>query len=532
MRNVSFTHRSELLALCLALSACGTAIESEAEEIEPISATQQPAVVGGFKVAAILIRFDNGNSPTYTVDDVRDRLFDNGDSTARFFHEASYGKMYLTGHNNTDGDYYGWYTIDAEPTSCEQLYEYAAMGREAAAEHGGYVEADYDNTMHFFSEFPADCGFGALSVGSHTFYTDSFNSGTCVHELGHSMGLDHANVLNCAGSAGSLVSMSTSCAQPNLPPCDNPGQLNAGNTSCYQDMGDSFSAMGGGYLHYNAPEKARLGWFDPSNTATVSASGTSIVSVEPIEVISTGVQRLVVPIPGGDETYQVEYRQPIGFDAYRDIDPRIDGFTADAPVARGILVHRGALEGSPTHIVNMTPSWPIVDEAHLKANASREALPWSHTFVDRDANLAISLLGVSASEATVKVTRGTVASPIPACADAPGHWYLRCGANGATLNAATELVAVGGDAFELTYHVNQFYASVNGGDACTLAQTHTAGQTDSCTQYWVPAGGTLASGETKTLSPMLAGLRITYPGPGNYKASLSAKGALSIAPAP
>ncbi|WP_437580763.1 hypothetical protein [Sorangium sp. So ce887] len=63
--------------------------------------------------------------------------------------------------------------------------------------------------------------------------------------------------------------------------------------------------------------------------------------------------------------------------------------------------------------------------------------------------------------------------------------------------------------------------SVNGGDACALAQTHTAGQTDSCTQYWVPAGGTLASGETKTLSPDLAGLRITYPGPRDYRASLS-----------
>ncbi|WP_437585533.1 hypothetical protein [Sorangium sp. So ce1000] len=531
MRNVLFTHRSGFLVLCLALSACATATEGEAEEVESISAVEQPAVVGGFKVAAIFIRFKNSPAPTYTINDVRDRLFNNPDSANNFFIEASYGKMHLTGHNNTDGDYFGWYTINAEPTDCNQLAHYAELGREAAANFGGYVAANYDNTMHFFNGFPAGCA-GAYSAGSSTWFPSPTNSGTYAHELGHSMGLGHANVLNCADSAGNWASMSTSCAQPNLPPCANPGQLNAGSTSCVQDMGDSFSSLGGGYMHYSAPEKALFGWFDPGNTATVSASGTSTVSVKPIEVSSTGVQRLVIPIPGGDETYQVEYRQPIGFDNYRVGPDRVDGFTADAPVARGILVHRGMLEGSPTGIVNMTPSWPIIDFAHLQADASREALPWSHTFVDRDANLAISLLGVSPSEATVKVTRGTAAAPIPACADAPSHWYLKCGATGATsMNAATELAAVGDD-LELTYQVSQAIATQSGGDVCVLVQTHTAGQSDPCTQYWVPAGGTQASGETKTVSPNLAGFRITYPAPGSYKASLGAAGALSVTPAP
>ncbi|WP_438031606.1 hypothetical protein [Sorangium sp. So ce204] len=534
MRNVLSAHRSGFLVLCLALSACSAATEEgEAEEVESISAVQQPAIVGGFKVAAIFIRFKNSPAPTYTINDVRDRLFNDPDSANNFFIEASYGKMNLTGHINPDGDYYGWYTINAEmPTICD-LGLHMALGRQAAANLGGYVEANYDNTMHFFNGFPSSCA-GAYSSGSHTWYPSPTDAGTYAHELGHSMGLVHANVLNCADSAGNWAPMSTTCAQPNLPWCANPGQLNAGNTSCVQDMGDSFSPVGGGYMHYSAPEKALFGWFNPENTATVSASGTSIVSVKPIEVISTGVQRLVIPIPGGDETYQVEYRQPIGFDQYRQSTPdRVDGFTANAPVARGILVHRGPLEGSPKGIVNMTPSWPIIDFAHLQADASREALPWGHTFVDRDADLAISLLGVSSSEATVKVTRGTAAAPIPACAGAPSHWYLKCGATGVTSwNAATELAAAGGDALELTYQVSQTIANQSGGDACVLVQTHTAGQSDACTQFWKPEGGALASGETKTLSPNSAVFHITYPAPGSYKASLSAKGALSVTPAP
>ncbi|WP_437707504.1 hypothetical protein WMF45_27495 [Sorangium sp. So ce448] len=524
MRNVSFTHRSGFLILCLAVSACGTAMEGEVDEVETISAVQQPAVIGNRKVAAIFIRFKNSPEPTYTSDDVRDRLFSNADSTNNFFIEASYGKMSLTGHVNPNGDYFGWYTINAEPTSCSLRPAYAAMGRAIAATVAGYVESNYQHTMYFFAERPAGCTDGAAALGSSTYFYSAADSGTFAHELGHNLGLGHSDLLNCANAAGNWASMSTSCAQPNLPACANSGELNAGSTSCVQEYGDSFSTMGGQFLHYNAPEKALLGWFDPENTETVSASGTSIVSVEPIELASDGVQRLVVPIPGGDETYQVEYRQPLGlFDSQR--------FTAGSPVASGIVVHRGTLEGTPTRIVNMTPSVPI-DVANYPANVSREALPWGHTFVDRDADLAISLLGVSPSEATVKVTRGTAAAPIPACADAPSHWYLKCGATDTTsMNAATKLTEDNG-ALVLTYQVSQSIAAQNGGDVCTLVQTHTAGQWDPCAQYWVPAGGTQASGQTKTLSPDLAGFRITYPAPGNYKASLSASGALSVTPAP
>jgi hypothetical protein len=524
MRNVSFTHRSGFLALFLAVSACGTAMEGEVDEVESISAVQQPAVIGGRKVAAIFIQFKNGASPDYTIEQVYDRLFGNPDSTDKFFREASYGKMHLTGHNHTDGDFYGWYELDVGTPVCAQHANYVELGRAMAAQAGGYVEANYQHTMFFLAEVPAGCGDGAGALFSNTYFYHAEDSGTMAHELGHNLGLNHADLLNCADAAGNWVSMSPSCAQPNLPKCANSGQLNPGNTSCWQEYGDSFSTMGGQFLHYNAPEKARLGWFEPENTATVSASGTSIVSVEPIEQASDGVQRLVIPIPGGDETYQVEYRQPLGlFDSQR--------FTAGSPVASGILVHRGTLEGTPTRIVNMTPSVPInVD--NYPANVSREALPWGHTFVDRDADLAISLLGVSPSEATVKVTRGTAAEPIPACADKPSHWYLKCGATDTTsMNAATKLTEDNG-ALVLTYQVSQSIATQNGGDVCTLVQTHTAGQWDPCTQYWVPAGGTQASGETKTLSPNLAGFRITYPASGSYKASLSAAGALSVTPAP
>ncbi len=130
------------------------------------------------------------------------------------------------------------------------------------------------------------------------------------------------------------------------------------------------------------------------------------------------------------------------------------------------------------------------------------------------------------------MTRGTVAAPIPPAPARPDHWYLKCRRDGRDLDERSDELTAVGDALELTYQVSQAIATQSGGDVCMLVQTHTAGQSDTCTQCWVPAGGTQASGRDETLSPNLAGFRITYPASGNYKASLSAAGALSVTSSP
>ncbi len=177
MRNVSFTHRSGFPLLCLALSACGAATEGEADEVETISAVQQPAVIGDRKVAAIFIRFNTSPTPTYTVNDVRDRLFNNADSTSKFFHEASCRKMNLTGHVNPDGDYSAG-TINAAPTSYSLRPTYAAMGGAIAATADGYVESITSTRWTFFSRGRRVVPTELQPLGSSTYFYGFFSSPT------------------------------------------------------------------------------------------------------------------------------------------------------------------------------------------------------------------------------------------------------------------------------------------------------------------------------------------------------------------
>ncbi len=109
-----------------------------------------------------------------------------------------------------------------------------------------------------------------------------------VHELGHNLGLDHANAWICK-RGGMRVS-------------------SAGKRSCNQEeYGDLYDVMGvstGRSLgQFSVPRLVRLGW--AGRTKTVSGSGT--FTLAPAENSGTGLQGLRVKV-NSTRSYWVEYR--------------------------------------------------------------------------------------------------------------------------------------------------------------------------------------------------------------------------------
>jgi Gametolysin peptidase M11 len=324
------------------------------------------------KVAVILANFTNNATQPITADAARTMVFNGATSTNAYFIESSFGVRSLVGKQRSDGDVFGWFTITANDSPCD----YSAWGTaaRAAAQSAGVDLSGYDHIVHYFPKTAACSWSGVGQVPGRYTWINGATARTLAHELGHNFGLHHASSLSCT-DGGVRVSMSGTCT--------------------FSEYGDPFDVMGGGYRHFSAYQKGRLGWLEAQNMATVTADGT--FTVVPIEQKAAGIQSLRVPI---DSTrfYYVELRQPFGFDS----------FSPTSSVVTGVLIHRGtdyALMSRP-ELVDMVPGTTSFTDA---------ALGVGKTFVDTTAGISITLASLSSAGATVTVDvpGGTPVSPPP-----------------------------------------------------------------------------------------------------------------------
>ncbi len=213
------------------------------------------------------------------------------------------------------------------------------------------------------------------------------------HELGHNMGLGHADFLDCGSEALKVSEL------PGSPQTPNPGGCSWG------EYGDIFDRMGSYWTsgHYDAPHKYQLGFFtDTQRLQDVTAPGTYTIDV--LETASPGTKALRIPRrtgPNGPEKLWVEYRQPIGVDG--EMDPT-------------------KLDGVLVHIDNMIPVRPrdtlIVDGSPSAAAGSGDpAIELNRTIFDPVSNWSITLVGRTATTATVRIEQGR---PL-ACAATPAQ---------------------------------------------------------------------------------------------------------------
>ncbi len=201
----------------------------------------------------------------------------NPTSVAGRYLEMSYGKLVFVGEAHVVN------LAIAKPA----LNDYGAARSPLCQQYPSYCDAQHFVMISSFINAPiAEVGGRNVWMGG---------TGAAVHELGHNLGLMHANSYICYPELHYYPDTYDNCSG--------------------WEYGDPYSVMGTGSGHMHAREKGELGWFEPSNLA---GGGEGVFTIAPLELPTLEVQA-------------VSY-QGLTFE-YRRVLPPSSG------VSEGVLVH-------------------------------------------------------------------------------------------------------------------------------------------------------------------------------------------------
>ena len=328
-------------------------------------------------VVVLMVNFSDDQRQPISLDKAKTDLIGGLDSVNGYLKEASFGLRELVGKVNPAGDLYGYYTLASPKSPCNpDRWKQEAI---AAASAAGVNTAGYQHVMLVFPSSD-QCNWGGLGEvgGSFSWFPHPYYSHSVPHELGHNLGLSHANAYDCRSADGTRVAMSDTCTS--------------------KEYADPFCAMGGNVRHFSNYAKGRVGWLADSNIKTFTA-GTNTATLAPIETASSSVQvlRVYKDSPGGRARYYyLEYRRP---------NSGWDNFSPAIPVVNGVTIRlaQDFSRGDVTNLIDTTPGTDSYGDAPLLAGK---------TFRDRKAKLTIETVSVDGNQATVRVEYDGVA-PIP-----------------------------------------------------------------------------------------------------------------------
>ena len=283
--------------------------------------------VGEIRIATILITFFDGRqnsayinaNPEMSPQAYREFLFESPHSFSAFIKENSYGKTWLS------GEVFGPFEIPVDSPSEDnrrscRVFDEVVAATDATIDFSRFdiILIIYPRAKDANGEFVNFCEFQGTSGGRSDYAYDDgvlshdviwingfVNLHILAHELGHLMGLGHANAWK-----------------------PDPQKRWPYTYGEKLETGDPYSVMGygsaDGYTgpgHFSASEKDTLGWFESHNVLNIREPGIYNAVLAPLENRSEGIQTIKIKI-NQRMSYYLEYRRALGFDAHLE---NVDG---------------------------------------------------------------------------------------------------------------------------------------------------------------------------------------------------------------
>jgi hypothetical protein len=317
-------------------------------------------------------------------------------SVKQWYEDVSYGQLEWTG-----GVTSSVLTI-ADPGACD-LYQIANRA-DTAATNAGYTLSNYDNRMYDFPSGYCHSSFGEIG-GPRSWIEDGLSTADLAdgyarmapdHELGHNLGEYHGHGLDCGANT---ITSSCVIGASGAMECDY-----GGTAPCVSEYGDAYDVMGNnwtgdsldGVNWFGIWHEMNLGWVSGRTLTDIQPSGAQDhpFSIGPIES-GTGDVGLKLETAAG-RTYVVEYRQPLGQDAFLASYPEATtGVTISManPVA-GFGADNGAVTLDTT---------PASDNSTLYSDFFDAPLAVGHSFSDLGGSFTLKLDAASPIGASVTV---------------------------------------------------------------------------------------------------------------------------------
>src|SRR3989338_7181591 len=359
------------------------------------------------KIMVLLVTYPDSPPLPFSPEGAENIILDRVNS---FYKEASYNKL------SYGADAYGWYTIPVNGNelnannNCYLFLEKYHPQKKTIQEIIQENNIDIAQYQRILILVNYDCS-GAVGMGtvgnaeipvnginyympiSWVSYLSSllypkttltlFEKVTS-HELGHNLGVLHANAWECGA-----------------------GQIINGTNCIHYEYVNHFDIMGNFIfsLHFNAAFKEFFGWLDQTSILNITQPGR--YTLNPLES-SAGTRGAKINQPGTNKyPFYLEYRKPIGFDSRLNEESRNGLFINWIPDQNWSLYTR-LLDMSP----HQDSTWPADDWADvtLKADGS--------VFIDSQRGIKIGPV-ISATENVITFDVSFSVAPEPAKLSAP-----------------------------------------------------------------------------------------------------------------